>query len=600
MKAVVFEVSFEVANKVGGIHTVLSTKAGSMMGNFDDYYVVGPYYKDKAKLEFEEEHDNPFADSFRELEEQGIKCYYGRWLIEGKPKCILVEPGALSDKKDGIKAGLWEKYKVDSIKAGWDYDEPVVWSEAAGIALEKIISRLDAQVVCQFHEWLTGAALLHLKTVNSKAALAFTTHATMLGRSMAGNGMELCEDIEKGLAENRICDDKIAKKLGMLPKHSMEKACARETDVFTSVSATTGREAQYILGKKPDILTLNGLNIRKFPSMEELSLLHDRYKERVKHFCLAYFTPYYHMDVENTLYFFIAGRFEYRNKGIDLLIDSLHRLNERLKTENSPKNVVVFFWVPDATEGRNQEVMGNISMFNGMLDEIESNLEEIRENILDSVCAGEIPESPDIFDETFIKDLKKRIIQRQRGENASPPLSALNLSNKNNIILKNLVEKGLTNKADDKVKIVYYPAYLSSADGLLGLNYESGIMACHLGIFPSYYEPWGYTPVETAGRGVLSVTTDLAGFGKFIKEFIHDDKPAIKVIKREGVPYEESMKELSDYMYYVLNTERKERVMKKIEAKGLSELTDWKNLIKNYIDAYKIAFEKAKQRTNNG
>jgi glycogen(starch) synthase len=226
------------------------------------------------------------------------------------------------------------------------------------------------------------------------------------------------------------------------------------------------------------------------------------------------------------------------------------------------------------------------------------NLDEIKEHITESVCSGELPTKTKVFDEPFLLDLKQMIarIRTKRGKDA--PVSAMEIEG-DDAIMKMLAEQGLDNKVDDRVKVVYYPTYLSPADGLINLNYNEAIMGCHLGIFPSYYEPWGYTPVETAALAVPSVTTDLAGFGEFIRSYVRGPKAAICVLERKAKGDEAATQQLVEYMHFLLNTDKKERVAKKIEAKRLSEFTDWQSLIKNYIDAYALALRKAAGRTGS-
>jgi glycogen synthase len=597
MDITVFEVSNEVANKVGGIYAVLASKSAHMMKSFSDYYAVGPYDAKGLPPDFEYVGEHPFHKSFEELAKQGIKCVFGHWIKGSGANCILVDASGISNQKNAIKTMLWEKHHVDSLVSGQLFDDSLVWGEAVGRVIETLLKTKGLEkrkVIIQCHEWLSGATLLHMRSCKLKAGLVFTTHATTMGRSMAERGEDLIKIVSEGVKKKEGMSDEKAKAYGIQAIHSLEKACAHTADVFTTVSQVTGDEATYILGRKPDVLTLNGLNIDSYPSMEELSISHKKYRRRMKHFVLGLFSPYYNLDIDNSLYFFTAGRYEYHNKGYDILIEAMARLNERLRGEKSEKTAVVFLWVPAETSGGNLEVLDNLSMFDSIEDEIEMNLRDIREHIIESVCHGELPTKTKIFDDSFLYDLKQKIVKMRAKRDKNPPINVLELSNKEDTILKTLLEKGLDNKEDDRVKAIYYPAYLSSADGLLGLNYNDAIMACHLGLFPSYYEPWGYTPIETAALAVPSVTTDAAGFGKFIESHSKGTKPAIKVLKRKPDGDEETIEQLVDYMYFILNSSRKERVKKKIEAKQLSELVDWKKLIKNYESAYEMAMKRVK------
>jgi glycogen(starch) synthase len=598
MDSIVFEVSHEVAHKVGGIYAVIASKAPQMRKRFKEYYAIGPYDPKSVAIDFEEVDEHPFHKLCHDLEMEGIKCVYGRWVRADRVNCILIDPIGLRKKLNDIKTDLWTEYGIDSLRCDALFDDSAVWSKAVGMVLERIL-KLDEfkneQVICQFHEWLTGAGLLHLKSAKAKAGLVFTTHATTLGRTMAERGEDLVKKVDEGIKLKRVVKDEHAKAYGIEAIHTLEKACAQNADVFTTVSKVTADEAEYVLGRYPDALTLNGLAIDNYPSMEELSISHKEFRQRIKHFVMSFFSPYYKIDTKNCLYFFTSGRYEYHNKGFDILLDALGVLNQRLKEENSKKTAVVFLWIPAQTKGGNLEVLDNLAVFDSIEDEVLENLDEIREHILESVSMGKLPTKTDIFDKPFLYNLKQMMARMRSKAGKAPPICALELSDQNDLILKVLKEKGLDNSEDDRVKIVYYPTYLSSADGLLNLNYNDAITGCHLGIFPSYYEPWGYTPLETAAMAVPSVTTNQAGFGRFIEDFVKEDKSAIVVLDRKKGD-KKTVEQLAEHLHFILNTTRKERVQKKIEAKRLSEVADWGNLITNYISAYGMALERIKKR----
>ncbi len=599
MDAIVFEVSNEVAHKVGGIYAVIASKAPQMRKRFKEYYAIGPYDPKSVSVDFEEVDEGPFHKLCLDLEMQGIKCTYGRWLRADRVNCMLVDPIGLKRKINDIKTNLWLEYGVDSLRSDTLFNDSVVWSKAVGIMLERILKLKefrDEQVICQFHEWLSGAGLLHLRSANVTAGLVFTTHATTLGRTMAERGEDLMGKVSEGIKLKKVVKDEYAKAYGIEAIHTLEKACAQNADVFTTVSKVTADEAEYILGRYPDALTLNGLAIDNYPSMEELSVSHREFRRRIKHFVMSFFSPYYEIDTKNCLYFFTSGRYEYHNKGFDILLEALRILNQRLKEEKSKKTAVVFLWIPAQTKGGNLEVLDNLALFDSIEDEVLENLDEIREHILESVCTGNLPTKTNIFDKSFLYNLKQMIVRMRSKSGKAPPICALELSDPNDLIMKLLREKGLNNSKDDRVKVIYYPAYLSSADGLLNLNYNDAVTGCHLGIFPSYYEPWGYTPLETAAMAVPSVTTNQAGFGRFIEDYVKEDKSAIFVLDRVKGD-KKAIKQLVEHMHFILHTTRKERVQKKIEAKRLSEVADWSNLINNYISAYGMALERVKKRS---
>ncbi len=590
----VIEVSYEVANKVGGIYTVLATKAETMAERNENYITIGPYYEKNAAVDFEETDPGELGDVFDKLKrEYGIICRYGKWLVDGKPVCILIEPGAFRAKVNEIKGQMWEQHKVDSLFTdGW-YDEPLPWSRSVGIVIDELekTGKLGT-VIAHFHEWLSGAGLLYLRHNNQKVKTVFTTHATVVGRTIAGIGKEdLYELIRTGLSSGQTISDEKVKEYNCTAKHTMEKASALNCHVFTTVSETVAPECEYILGRKPDVILMNGLNMERFPLMENLSSLHIHLRNRVRKFCMSYFSPYYEFDAKETLFYFISGRFEMRNKGVDVFIDSLGKLNEKLKKSKSKKNIVVFIWVPERTMERKRSVLENIALFEHMENVVEKEAVQIERRIIEAFAKGESSPRMNVFDESFLQDLKKMELVLKSKHDQVPPITPFDLFSENSIT-EALRKNNLNNKKEDRIKVIYYPAYLSTTDGLLGMNYYDAMIACHLGVFPSYYESWGYTPLESAALGLQSVTTDLSGFGKFILPKLEKNEMAMFVLKRENTPYEDTVNQLTDILYRVYMMSKQQRGKQKIKAKQLSMLADWSVLINNYQHAYQIALGK--------
>jgi glycogen(starch) synthase len=587
----VLEVSYEVGNKYGGIHTVLTSKSAKMTEKLKEFYEIGPYYEKKAQAEFEEKSTpKKFKESFKEMEKEfGIKCHYGNWVIaEKSPECILVEHSNLRKKINEIKKELWEDYRIDSLEADDWFNEPVAWSKAVGLLIEKLEKNKvfgSKKIVAHFHEYLSGAALLHLKKIKSKVKTVFTTHATVLGRTIAEAKKEdLYELIEKGFKEKKEAENELAYKYGVQAKHLLEKASALNADVFTTVSNAVSKEAEFILGKKCDLILPNGLDMEKFPIMEDLSILHKQYRNRIRHFVEAYFYPYYYFDIKKTMFYFIAGRHEFHNKGIDLFIDALGELNKQLKKEKTEKTIIAFVWIAEETSARNLEVMENLVIHQTIEDMLERELPKIQRKLFRNLMKGEKLEK-ELFEKDFLLNAKKMALKLKSKKDFLPPISAF--ETKENEIVKAIKRNELLNKKEDKVKIIYYPTYLSTADGLIGLNYYEAIIGAHYGVFPSYYEPWGYTPLETAALGVPSVTTDLAGYGQFIEEKLGEKaKGSIHVLKRRGKTYREEVEEMKKAMHEIYSMTKHERMQKKIKAKEYSQLADWNKLIENYIKAY--------------
>lgn len=591
MDYIVLEASYEIGNKVGGIHTVLTSKSARMMEKIPEFYEIGPYYENKAKTEFEEKIiPEKFHKTFVEMEKEfGIKCHYGNWVMAEKfPECILIDHSNLKKKVNEIKKELWNAFKIDSMGSDDWFDEPVVWGKALGLLIEKLEKNKSfggKKVVAHFHEYLSGTGLLHLKKIKSKVKTVFTTHATILGRTIAEAKKEdLYELIEKGFKEKKPAEDKLAYNYGMQSKFFLEKACAHNADVFTSVSKAVAKEAEFILGKKCDLVLPNGLDLDKFPIMEDLSILHKQYRNRIRHFVEAYFYPYYYFNIKNTIFYFIAGRYEFHNKGIDLFIDGLGALNKQLKKEKKDKIVVAFLWVAEETTARNIAVMENMVIHQTIEDMIERELPQIHKKLFRNLMEGKRMEE-DLFEKEFLLNAKKMLLKLKSKKEFTPPLSAFDT--RENEIVKAIKRNGLLNREEDKVKVIYYPTYLSTADGLIGLNYYEAIIGSHYGVFPSYYEPWGYTPLETAALGVPTVTTDLGGFGQFIEEKLGKKaKGSIEVLKRKGKTYNEEVQSMKKAMHEIYSMTKAERMQKKIKAKEYARLADWRNLIENYIKAY--------------
>lgn len=586
-----FEVSWEAANKVGGIYTVLQTKARRMLEYYPkNYFLIGPYFMERLKGEFEEKAPpEEIKKVFDELEKDGIRGHFGTWLIEGEPKIILLDFAKLFDQADQIKTELWLDYKIDSLGAPQDFNEPVIFARAAGMLIEKLAEEFkNKKIVAHFHEWLTAAGLLYLKK-NQKNLLGlktvFTTHATVLGRALANLNVDIYAQLEK------IEINKAAAQYNVQSKHLLEKAGAQNADIFTTISEITALEAEKFLGRKPEILLPNGLDLEKYPSFEDVSIKHRLQRDRIREFILYYFFPYYTFDVKNTLFYFTAARYEFHNKGIDLFIRSLSLLNEKLKMEKSGKTVIAFFWIPSDVRGIKPEILENREIFRDVKEELVESEGKIEENILYALFEGHKLEEGELFEKSFLAEMKKKILKlRKKG---LPSLATHELSDSNDSIIKSFQNSGLLNREEDRVKVIFYPIYLTGNDGLLNLTYQEGLQGCHLGVFPSFYEPWGYTPLETAALGVASVTSDLAGVGRFFASEVEQKKyPGIFALKRFGKSDEEAAQKLADILHSYGQLSREERIENKIAARKLAGRADWKVLITEYISAHNLALGK--------
>jgi glycogen(starch) synthase len=573
----------------------VSSKAARMMDYYrENYYLVGPYFPEKAYGIFEEEvppeECKGMCDGFRD---EGIIVHYGRWLVKGNPKVILLEFTEFTKHVNGIKKHLWDDFGIDSLGTQfYDFDEPVAWAHAVGKVLQGFAElHKGKKVVAQFHEWLAGAGLLYLKKHNVSIGTVFTTHATMLGRTLAGANFDLYNKLDE------VNPEEAARNTGITPKFQMEKQCAANAEVFTTVSDITGIEAEKLLGTKPAVILDNGLDMDKFPTFEQTSIKHHFFKERIKDFIMYYFFPYYHFNLDQTLIFFLCGRYEFHDKGIDIFIKSLANLNNRLKQENTERNVVAFFWVPGPIKGIKHTLLENRSQYEDIKGSVEEEIDDIKHRIIHSLLANIELSRETLLSEEARADLKRKLLKFARKKDGNPPLSTHDLYDEDkDPIMDAFKQLGLDNSAEQKVRVIFYPIYLTGADGLLDTSYYESMMGSHLGVFPSFYEPWGYTPLEGAALGVPSVTTDLSGFGKYIMEQNMKNKyPGVFVLPRFGKNDDEVTNELTETMYKFCMLSAHDRIENKISARNIAEMADWATFAENYIKAHNLALKRLKQ-----
>ena len=582
------EVSWEVCNKVGGIYTVIESKVDEIIKQYaSNYLLIGPYLNQNPSMFSEKAPPQELEPVFNELKKIGIVCHYGKWSIFGEPKVVLIDSINYNYLANNIKAELWNEFKIDSLGTNfYDFDQPIVWGYAVGKFIEAYSKVLDKKIAVQFHEWLSASALLYLKKNNVRVAKIFTTHATVLGRALSTENIEIYNNI-------KLIDPlKESQKRNIQAKVLTEKAAALNSDIFTTISEITGLECQYFLGKKPDLLLPNGLNLEKYPTSEEAAIKHQLYREKIREFLLYYFFPYYTFELEHTLVFFISGRYEFHNKGIDLLIEALAKLNNMLKEEISERTFVVFFWIPSSVVRIKPDIIENKAYYEDIKNSIDENFPDVKHRITRSLISRTNVTLADLFLKDIVFEIENKISKFIKS--GMPSLCTHDLYNENDdAILNALRLVNLTNKKEDKVKVVFYPIYLSGADHLLDLNYRDAMMGTHIGVFPSYYEPWGYTPLETAALGVASITTDLGGFGQFLNSKHSQHKnPGIFVLSMLNKNKEQRIDEIYNTLYYFANLSREERIKNKIESKNLASLVDWKKIIRYYIKAHDRAVEK--------
>jgi len=532
----IFETSWEVCNKVGGIHTVVSTKALTLTEEFrDNYILIGPDVWKETHQNPEFTEDKFLYKSWREKAEgEGLRIKVGRWNINGNPVVILVDFTPYFSDKDKIFAHFWEKYTLDSLTGGWDYVEPALFGYAAGIIIESFYSfnlSYHDRIIAQFHEWMTGTGILYLKERVPQVGTVFTTHATVIGRCIAGNGLPLYKNIEKYNGES------VAKQFGVVAKFSLEKLSAEEADSFTTVSAITNNECRQFLEKEVDMLTPNGFEDSFVPVKEHY--VEKRAAARNKLFEVTEALLGQQLS-RGSIMVINSGRYEYRNKGIDLFIDSMGKLNKQGKLQQT---IVAFITVPAYQFGP-----------------------------------------------------RKELLERMAKKDFSYPRNEEYLTHglhepENDWILRKIKECGLLNRPEDKVKIIFVPAYLNGSDGIFNLSYYDLLIGFDGSIFPSYYEPWGYTPLESLAFHIPTITTTLAGFGQWIKELYPTIKDCTAVIERTDDNDAEVVDEIVKNVLQCSAKTEKEIIKIRIKAYEISRSALWKNLVLHYKEAYSHALD---------
>jgi glycosyltransferase involved in cell wall biosynthesis len=546
----IFESSWEVCNKVGGIYTVLSTRAKTLQEAFPDRIIfIGPdFWKEKDCPYFEED-KSLLAEWQWVAKEQGLKVRVGRWTVPGEPVAILVDFNPYFEKKNEIYGWLWEHYGVDSLHAYGDYDEASMFSYAAALVVESFynsqLSTLSTQtsplkVVYHANEWMCGLGALYLNNKVPQIATVFTTHATSIGRSIAGNQKPLYDYL---FAYN---GDQMAQELNMESKHSIEKQTAHHVDCFTTVSDITANECVELLDKPVDVVLPNGFDNSFVPKAQAFTRKRNLARKKMLQVANALLGE--NLD-DDTLIVSTSGRYEFRNKGIDVFVEAMNRL---LRDRNLKKNVLAFIDVP------------------GWVGEPRQDLKERLESGLPYDTPLEVPQVTHWLH---------------------------NMGHDN--VLNMLKFYDMHNRHEDKVKVIFLPCYLDGTDGILNLTYYDVVLGNDLCIYPSYYEPWGYTPLEAVAFKVPCVTTDLAGFGLWAnKVFGHVGQleDGVKVIHRTDYNYSEVADLIKDTVSEYSNYTKKQIDACRKKADALSKKALWSEFIKYYYEAYDIALRKALNR----
>ena len=597
--ALLVEVAWEVCNQVGGIYTVIRSKVPATVQGWDDRYcLLGPYFQQQAQSEFEPYDDDqlstlsdPFAGAVREMRKLGYDVHLGLWLVTGRPRVVLINPYQAYPQLGQIKSDLWQHHGIPTP----DHDDLLHQVEAFGHLVKIFLQILAAEVVppqrivAHFHEWMTGVAIPALRREQTPLHIVFTTHATLLGRYLAMNDPNFYEHLMLVDWETE------AKRFNIETAVRIERAAAHGSHVFTTVSELTVRECIYLLDRIPDAVLPNGLNIERFVALHEFQNLHQQYKAKIHEFVMAHFFQSYAFDLDKTLYLFTSGRYEYHNKGFDLTLEALARLNHRLQESGLEGQVVMFFITKRPFTSINPQVLERRAMLSEVQETCRAIEHQVGERLFYAAAASQdhkLPELGSMVDD-YWKLRYRRTLQSWK-TNALPPVITHNLVNDgDDEILAFMRRADLLNHRHDRVKMVYHPDFVSPSSPLLGMEYGQFVRGCHMGVFPSYYEPWGYTPLECVARGVPAITSDLSGFGDYALQNVPDpESKGIFVVHRQEKSFDESAEELCDMLWQFVQLSRRERIMQRNAVESSAELFDWKNLRVHYDRAYALALER--------
>uniref|UniRef100_A0A4W3IDY2 Glycogen [starch] synthase n=1 Tax=Callorhinchus milii TaxID=7868 RepID=A0A4W3IDY2_CALMI len=566
---------------VGGIYTVIQTKAKMTVDALgENYFLIGPYFENSVRAQVELI-DPPIPSIKRTIDcmnAKGCKMYFGRWLIDGSPYVVLIDISASSWMLDQWKTELWDTCNIGIPWFDKEANDAVLFGFLTTWFLGEFIAQCEDNpfILAHFHEWLSGVGLLLSRIRKLQLATIFTTHATLLGRYLCAGNVDFYNNLQR--IYHRYC---------------MERAAVHCAHIFTTVSEITAMEAQHLLKRKPEVVTPNGLNIKKFSAMHEFQNLHARSKAVIQEFVRGHFYGCLNFNLDKTLFFFIAGRYEFSNKGADVFLEALARLNYLLKVNQSDVTVVVFFIMPAKTNNFNVETLKGQAVRKQLWDTANVIKEKFGKNLYESLLVGEMPDIKNMLDREDFTLMKRAIYATQR--TTLPPVCTHNmLDDSNDQILKAVRRIRLFNNATDRVKIIFHPEFLSSTSPLLPLDYEEFVRGCHLGVFPSYYEPWGYTPAECTVMGIPSVTTNLSGFGCFMQQHIADPAAyGIYILDRHVKSLDESCNQLTSFIYSFCQQTRRQRIIQRNRTERLSDLLDWKYLGRYYVHARQMALAKA-------
>ena len=559
----IIEVSWEVCNKVGGIYTVLSTRAKTILTKTDAQLMfIGPdLWKETANPLFKED-KRLMAGWRKKTTEEGLNIRIGRWMIPGEPVAVLVDFTPYYNIKNDIYAEAWNLFKVDSLHAYGDYDEASMFSYAAAKVAESYYNHVitkdaksadEPKVIYQAHEWMTGLGALFLKHWIPSIATIFTTHATSIGRSIAGN-MKPLYDYMEGYNGDQMADE-----LNMQSKHSIEKQAAHRVDCFTTVSEITDRECAQLLEKKADVITVNGFEDDFVPKGAAFTAKRKEARKVMLNVASKLLGQEF---ADDTIIVSTGGRYEFRNKGIDILLESLNRLAHEPSLN---RDVLAFINVPAWVKGPREDLRNKLKIEN---EKLKVNTNQPEDNFQFSIFNSPL-ENPVITHELYNMDDDKALSM----------MRAI----------------GLNNAPESRVKVIFVPCYLNGDDGIFNLPYYDLLPGDDLAVYPSYYEPWGYTPLESVAFHVPTITTDLAGFGLWansLKGEYSQLEDGVKVIHRTDSNWDEAANEIKNSILAFTKMDAKMVTQLRRRAADISKKALWDKFVKYYLEAYEVALSK--------
>ncbi len=546
---IVFQTSWEVCNKVGGIYTVLSTQAKTLGQIYKDNLIyIGPDLDARGENPLFQHDENLLKPLREHAAKENIAVRFGRWQIPGKPVVALVDFQKLFAEKDAIYAEIWNRFRVDSLHAYGDYDEACMFSYMAGkfaVAAYEWFNSQSASAltaVFQAHEWMSGFGLLYVKAAAPAIGTVFTTHATSVGRSITTNNKDLYEYF------GGYYGDQMATELNMQSKHSVEKAAALEADCLTTVSEVTDRECQQFLGRKSDVILPNGFE----PSFVVKGASFNSVRSKVRKTLLSTYNALAGCALGNdTLIVSTSGRNDFRCKGLDLFLSALGVLE---KNAALSCDVLAVIAVPCWKK-------------------------EARSDLRDRLAAKQ---SPKVFDGSGQESLPNPFITHE----------LYNFDSEK--IVSAIRSCGLSLSRESKVHLLFIPSYLDGQDGIINVPYYDFLTASDYCVYPSYYEPWGYTPLESIAFGIPCLTTDLSGFGQWVNTQVGHQailSDGVAVIQRTDRNYDQCAREIAVSIQGISMLSEQEYCRIQEAARNLSLKAQWKDFIKHYLDAYTLALK---------